>query len=468
MNQDFILGYYDHSFTIGKYINPDDFIIFLNADLLNVGEEIFVSVALHEITHLIAAQYDTNEDIWLSEGLAEYAPLLIDMENKGFKDAYLLDTTQQITFINQLHEAYSPISSYGGGAYYLASLGYRCGDEFITGVTLNDENGTDSINQELIDLCQFPANIGVDPLANMNQAFLDFGISLQLNSQSKRWRNYFTEDEHEKYGLTQFTQSCDEGIKQYTSAQYGIQFIETTCDSPFEIQFSGNTTIDKFPSASQKEQFLSIKNAANGDYQLTTQVDLTQVEEAELIFNTYFKLGHGQNSFYVEVSDDLDEWVIVSYPSGAIRQAENNLLAKYDGFTEDWTEIHIDFSDFVGKKLYLRFEVLNYGDIYEPIVLIDDIAIPEIGYYEGFETDFSEWDLDGFYLANPYYPQFFQVAWIPESKKEEDVFIFDVNFLEENKTSVIVPGNGVLIVIPTTSQLTETADFQLVLSREGK
>jgi bacillopeptidase F (M6 metalloprotease family) len=77
----------------------------------------------------------------------------------------------------------------------------------------------------------------------------------------------------------------------------------------------------------------------------------------------------------------------------------------YTGRMRQWVDETIDLSDYAGQEILLRFEyvtdpILTFGGL-----ALDNIAIPEIGFYDDAETAAAGWTADGFTRAAAYLPQ---------------------------------------------------------------
>jgi len=77
----------------------------------------------------------------------------------------------------------------------------------------------------------------------------------------------------------------------------------------------------------------------------------------------------------------------------------------YTGRSQTWVEESIDLTPYAGQVIQLRFEyitdlILTFGGL-----ALDNIAIPEIGFYDDAETLAEGWTAEGFTRATGYVPQ---------------------------------------------------------------
>ena len=81
----------------------------------------------------------------------------------------------------------------------------------------------------------------------------------------------------------------------------------------------------------------------------------------------------------------------------------------YTGHSDGWVEESILLDDYAGQEILLRFEQISDDAVNEAGIVIDDVSIPEIGYFSDFETDGGGWQPEGWILTNNLLPQ---DAWV--------------------------------------------------------
>jgi hypothetical protein len=86
--------------------------------------------------------------------------------------------------------------------------------------------------------------------------------------------------------------------------------------------------------------------------------------------------------------------------------------ASGDGEQPEWVQEQVDLSEFAGQKVQLRFDYITDAGVNGEGFLLDDVAIPEIGYASDFETDNGGWEAAGFVRIQNVLPQTFRLALI--------------------------------------------------------
>jgi immune inhibitor A len=84
------------------------------------------------------------------------------------------------------------------------------------------------------------------------------------------------------------------------------------------------------------------------------------------------------------------------------------------GSEAEWVQETVDLSEYAGKKVWLRYEYITDAAVNGEGLVLDDIAIPEIGYTADFETDAGGWEAAGFVRIQNQLPQIFRLALVTE------------------------------------------------------
>lgn len=72
----------------------------------------------------------------------------------------------------------------------------------------------------------------------------------------------------------------------------------------------------------------------------------------------------------------------------------------------------MDISKFAGQKVQLRFEYITDAAINGEGFLLDNVAIPEVGYSTGFEDGDGGWQAAGFVRIDNVIPQTYRLALV--------------------------------------------------------
>ncbi|TET49958.1 MAG: hypothetical protein E3J64_08800, partial [Anaerolineales bacterium] len=125
--------------------------------------------------------------------------------------------------------------------------------------------------------------------------------------------------------------------------------------------------------------------------------------EATLTYWTYFDIEAGYDRAMLEASDDGGlSWEVLLTPCGGAIDPGGDTTWSYTGVSGDgpvWIYDEGDLSQYVGGEVLIRFSYLTDGAITGVGFALDDISIPEIGYYDDVEADLGGWEASGFVRA---------------------------------------------------------------------
>ena len=155
---------------------------------------------------------------------------------------------------------------------------------------------------------------------------------------------------------------------------------------------------------------------------LMCDLDLTNVTNATLRFWTTYDIEYGYDFGYVEV----------------ICNNTTITLAEYTGYAGPHIE-EIDLSNFTGKEIKLVFRyVTDYSVVY-PGWYIDNISVPEIGFYDDVENGTGVWEANGWSIVSEgesiYYDYVLIVVYPSDGTSLMDEA---VNTIVDNGTVVVI------------------------------
>jgi hypothetical protein len=155
------------------------------------------------------------------------------------------------------------------------------------------------------------------------------------------------------------------------------------------------------------------------DTTLTQTFDFTgSTGPLSLEYWTWYDLENGWDYLYLEASTDGKNWYILPTPSGTSENPHWNSYGwGYTGFSGEssrshWIQERVDLSQFAGQKLTLRFEYITDSNVTGEGFLLDDLAIPEIGYSTDFENGYAGWQAEGWVRIQNVLPQSYALALI--------------------------------------------------------
>ena len=207
---------------------------------------------------------------------------------------------------------------------------------------------------------------------------------------------------------------------------------------------------------------------------LTHEFDFSEVTgPITFSYRTWYDLEEDYDYVFLEISTNGQDWRIIRTPSSISEDPSGNSYGwGYNGLSGDegtWIEEIIDLSGYAGEVIQLRFEYITDAAVNGEGLLLDDISIPEIGYFTDFETDNGGWVNEGFVRIENILPQTYRLALIhlDAVPRVEYLTIPTDNSLE---TSITIGPNGsqriILVVSGTTRFTRQLAEYQFDLKPE--
>ena len=386
---------------------------FVNLDTMgdDIGTAYYDGVLAHEFQHMIHWHADLNEDTWLNEGLSELASLLAGFDRVGFAPDFLRQPTTQL---NAWPEDADHLAHYGASHLFITYFYERFGPEATRALVAAPANGLDSIEDTLRGL-----EI-IDPLTGKpytaEDIFADWTVANLLNDPTVGDGRY-------GYSLLDPglpTAAITETISVYPYSQvgtalpqYGTHYLQLTRMGPAQVrfEFQGTEEVRLVPTDPHSGRYMWYSNRGDSsDATLTRAFDLSGLSKATLTYHMWYDIEHLWDYGYLMVSTDEGQgWHILetghtttenphgtAYGPGYTGSSGSNQLGPVG-----WVEEAVDLSAFVGGRVLVRFELITDEATNEPGMVIDDVSIPELGYYEDFEDGPGGWASEGWlYIDN--------------------------------------------------------------------
>lgn len=365
-----------------------------NLDVLSYGVDLpsVASIVAHEFQHMIRQNLQPGMELWMNEGLSEFTQLyLFDDSGWSALDFFFMPGTQLNTWAED-----SSLRGfhYGAALAWMAYFYERYGIEALEQVANTpNQRGLAAFDQVL----QAMGEPGVNELfadwviANSAyEALVDGGI-YDYTSFSD-----FSDVPPFHLPVDKFPFSTAFAAAQYASDPYIVNLDSGASTLDVSIEAPASVVIIPDQGVNQS-RFMYSNRADMSDSMLTRAFDLTGVEDATLNFRLWYDLEDDWDYGYLMVStDDGASWQMLE---GAHTSANNPHNAAYgtayNGESGGWINETVSLSDFADQEILLRFEVITDDGVNRPGMAIDDLEIPEIGYFEDFEAGCDDWEAAG-------------------------------------------------------------------------
>ncbi|MEM7116100.1 MAG: hypothetical protein AAF614_26905 [Chloroflexota bacterium] len=430
----------------------------MNASLF--GTASYLSVLGHEFRHMIEDNYDPGDADWAVEGSASLAQDLIDLPGGTLSRAnqFLQNPDQQL---NSWPDS-------GTGTHY--------GQGYLFNRYLFEQLGSELYYQFAID----PAYglRAIDSIAQANgrnftgeSLWLDWLVSLaahQIEGAPTIYRYLDLELNTAAFTpISTIPQTFNTTVHQYAADYYQLPANQSAT-----IRFTGNPTASLLGTPAFAGDFMWAAQRANySNPRLTHSFDLSNVADATLAYAVYVDTEPGYDFAYVSISvDNGRSWRgLESTRMQGLSDTDDPANAAlterfYTGRQRSWIQEFIDLTPYVGQEVLIRFEYVT-----DPIktfggFAIDNISIPEIGFFDDVESSVGNWQAEGFIRATARMPQPWHLQLLAFAEHGLEVVRVPVG---EDGTAVFtlnpqtIPPT--LIVAATAPETLEVADYVLTI-----
>ena len=454
-----VAGYYGSHDEYPRQTHPQSNqreMIYMDGALTPGGQE-YLGVLTHELQHAVHWNLDSGEDSWVNEGMSEVAKELAGYR-AGFVDFFLRDTDTQLNFWPD--EIRDSPAHYGAATLFLSYMAQHYG-------------GFDS----LIDLVREPLDgiNGVEAyLAEYEVTFVDvFADWVVANYLDDTAGPYSYPDRSVAVQVVETM--VNYGEWEDTLPQFAARYIDLQLDTGDAlVSFRGDSQVSEFGTHCRSGLHCWWSNRGDSiDSTLTREFDLSDLNSATLEFWTWFNVEEDWDYAYVEVSTDGGlTWTIMEGRHTTLDNPVGNSFGHgFTGSSGEWVSEAIDLTPYVGGEIAVRFEYVTDAAVYRDGFVIDDMAIPELAFYDDAEGD-SGWQASGFVRTTNTLPQDYIVQVI-EKFVDGKEHVSRVSLGDEGTGATLLEGFGtklrhaVVIVSPVTRGTHQVARYNLAVERAG-
>lgn len=359
-------------------------------------ESTFYGTAIHELQHLIHADNDGKEEVWINEGMSTFSEYLGGYGHNDGSINFYLDHPENslVNWDDQRVTSTGPetIADYGQVYLFTLYMNDKFGKDFIRDLALNKKQGIDSINEVLKARgCNL----------TFTELYQNFITALALdtdkvgngvyNFDSINLRDLAVDNKGTKRGITVNYEKALQFEKAGVPAWGGDFKALDFKDKIRSISFDGVDFLSPWQSVTDPlkadNKVLWGNNNDEADNGLIFEADLTNKNTATLKFDNYIDIEEQWDFGVVQVSTDNGKtWKSLANSntrSDVVEQGYPKIKENLPGFTgtyEGWKKETFDLSAYAGQKILVSFRYLTDWGGTQKGWFIDNIEIPEIGY----------------------------------------------------------------------------------------
>jgi hypothetical protein len=397
-----VAGYFSSADEISSKINPysnEKEMFYINLDNNRPGTAFYDTTLAHEFQHMIHWYNDLNEETWVNEGLSELAVQLNGMRRSGEAvrpdQVFAADPDVQLTTWPDNEDSFP---HYGNAFLFMNYFLSRFGEEATKDLVAQPLNGLEAFDKVLQDL---KTGLTADDL------FADWVVANWLDDPAAgdgRW-HYPDYNPDPMATAAEFNTLPAEGKGDVH--QYAADYIRLPGNTDLTVRFTGSTTTRLAATDAYSGYWAWWSHRMDeSDTRLTLPVDLSGVDKATLRYRLWYDIEENWDYGYVEVSTDGGKtWRILETARTTRENPQGNAFGpgytgKSGGTQAEWVLEEVDLTPFAGQPIQIRFEYVTDAAVTMPGMFIDDVAIPEIGYFEDFEKGPGDWQTEGWLLTN--------------------------------------------------------------------
>jgi hypothetical protein len=426
------------------------------------GSSGYNALLAHEVQHLVHWNADHNEEAWVNEGLSELAAEIVG-GGTGHTGAALANPDTQLN-------AWEPLGGSNIPHYGMSHLFIR--------YLLDRHGGWEGAAQ----LLKQPA----DGIAGIDAYLATFGTTFQDVFADWVIANYLDDPAGGRYSQPNI-QAHPAPAATLDGYQEGEGDVHQFAADYVEVELSQGDAVFSFDGAGTVGAIANEPYSGAGqwwsnrgdaiDSTLTAEFDLTGVPSATLRFSAWYDIEEHWDYAYVMASTDGgDTWRILP---GAHTTEENPLRLAYGpGYTgrsgdddaPSWVDEEVDLTPFAGQKILLRFEYITDEGVNLDGFAVDDIEVPELGFFDDAESD-GPWQATGFQRLTGPLPQRFIVQVIEMGQTHT---VTTVPLDEANRGEVRLSGFGstldkaIIVVAAITDGTRQTASYRYSVQPAGQ
>jgi len=397
-----VAGYYSSADEFSRLINPysnerEMFYISADSDNARPNSSFYDGTLAHEFQHMIHWANDRNEDSWVNEGMSMLAEQLNNFDVGGADIAYSQQPDTQLTTWADPQEG--NVEHYGASYLFMAYFLDRFGEELTKAVVASPKNGIAGFNDAL-------SKAGRPE--RFDDIFADWVVANYLDQPQA--------DPEGRFGyrnIDPYRPTVSETHRRFPASgraqvsQYGVDYIRLRGRGSLVIEFQGQQQVAVVDTDLPGDYSWWSNRGDDSDATLTRAFDLRGLSSATLTFSAWYDIEDGWDYAYVEVSTDGGKhWQLLPGRYTTDRNPVGNAFGvgwtgkSGGGESPAWVQEQVDLTPFVGQEILLRFEYVTDDAVNESGFLLDEIAIPELGYYDDGESGPGGWEAAGWVLID--------------------------------------------------------------------
>ncbi len=457
-------GYFSPADMVVKAANRfsnerEMFVIGINSYPL--GTEAYASTLAHEFQHMIQANVAQRSPSWFNEGMSQLAEDINGFTSNGTAQLALLQPDVQLTTWSS--DAAQTGEHYGTSHLFMRYFYDQYGGEDSIAELIARDAGN---NLEVFADIARRTRPDITSFADL---YADWAVANVLGDSSVGDGRY----NYELLPGTASIMRVGPGVQEGTVNQFGVDYLGVL-EGPQTLNFTGNQVIGLTGASPYEGRYMWWSQRGDDSIEtLTREFDLSGLDKATLKFSTWYEIEKDWDYGFVTVSTDGGKtWTTLegkstttedpqghNYGHGLTGVSGKPGVETDKGIRAEWIDEEMDLTPYVGQKILLRFWVINDAAYNAQGMLIDNISIPELNYFDNAEEGDGGWEGVGFVRTTGFLAQQWSLRLIAATNGELTVTPVEVD--AQGRAQIQIPANtrAILAVIASTPFTTEKATY---------
>ena len=446
--------------AVNRYSNEREMFV-IAIDSYPLGSPAYGSTLAHEFQHMIEWNVARRSPSWFNEGMSTLAEDMNGYIDDYLGKLYLEQPDLQLT-------TWSSDAATTGNHYGASQLFLRYFQEQYAG------------EQGLAELIKADAGNNLEafvPIAarkrpeikSFAEIYADWAVANVLADPKVEGGRY-------DYALLSAKAQPTEpepGQASATVSQFGADYYGELA-GPLTIDFDGADAVGLVGSRPEDGRYAWWSNRGDDGVQtLTREFDLAGLQSATLEFATWYEIELDWDYAFVSVSTDGGaNWTTLkgsttttsnpqdqNFGNGYTGVSGQSGAEPDKGVRGEWIDEQVDLSPYAGKKILLRFWMVNDAAYNAQGMLIDNIRIPELKYADSAEAGDGGWQAKGWVRTQGALAQTWALRLIRRGAGSTSVEQVPVDAQGRAQIALAAGERGTLAVIGTTPYTTEPASY---------
>jgi hypothetical protein len=452
--------------AVNRFSNEREMFV-IGIDSYPLGSDAYASTLAHEFQHMIEWNVARRSPSWFNEGMSTLAQDLNGYVEQGTASAYLAQPDVQLNTWSS--DASQTGEHYGTSQLFLRYFQEQYGGEQGLAELIKDDAGN---NVEAFVPIAARKHPDIKSFADL---YADWAVANIVDDTSVGDGRYA----YKLLPNPAATTEVQPDEETTTVHQFGADYLGVL-EGPLAIDFDGAETVGLTGAQPKDGRYMWWSNRGDDSIEtLTREFDLSAVQKATLQFSTWYEIEKDWDYGFVTVStDDGKNWTTLKGTTTTDRdpQGQNfgNGLTGVSGSPKvetdkgtrgKWIEERMDLAPFAGKKILLRFWVVNDAGYNAEGLLLDNIRIPELNYSDSAEDGDGGWQAQGFVRTTGVLAQDWALRFIHANNGQIAIDPVPVDAQGRAKIAVADGERALLAVIGTTKFTTEPATYSYTVSK---